>query len=67
MSASAPSSATSGVVGVAFGAADGAGGAYAASGHSDRFAVYQPPDNHAFRAEYLDWMANFFKRFLVDS
>ena len=39
--------------------------AYAASGHPDHFAVYQPPDNHAFRTEYLDWMADFFKRFLV--
>ena len=39
--------------------------AYAASGHAERFEVYQPEGNHLFRMEYFERMVDFFRRFLA--
>lgn len=39
--------------------------AYAATGHDDRFKVYQPEGNHRFLVEYFEQMVAWFDHFLL--
>ena len=42
------------------------GPAYASLGYPGRFKVYQPEGNHRFLPEYFEWMADWFRQFLID-